>query len=185
MRIESQSEWFEDSSDMISHYEDSNNFASLEKNFVKLYMLFLARIFEDFSTIFDINDQLITLLKESLPLDVECDPEILEYLSNLIEIRACKDLFQLPFSKKLDCPGKVASIIFQKPEYQSIPHVEIEIYRSKEIHSFCESFLKSKQNNNEKPGLQTLMKFLEAGGTNAFTYELRAAEQSELMAFPQ
>jgi hypothetical protein len=176
MRIDSQSEWFEDASDMISYYEDSNNFASLEKNFVKLYMLFLARIFEDFNTIFDINDELIILLKESLPPDVECDTEVLEYLTNLIEVRTCKDLLQLPFSRKLDCPGKVASIIFQKSEHQSIPNVEIEIYRSKEMHSFCISSLKSKQINNDKPSLQTLMKFLEAGGTNAFTYELRVAE---------
>ena len=31
-----------------------------------------------------------------------------------------------------------------------------------------------------KTNLQTLMKFLEAGGTNAFIYELRVAKQKEL-----
>lgn len=180
MRIDSQSEWFDDSSSMVSYYEDPENFIFLEKNFVKLYMLFLARIFEDFKTIIDINDELILLLKDNIPSDAACDTELLEYFSDLIEARACKDLFQSPFSKSLSCPGKAASIIFQKTEYESIPSIEIEIFRSKETHAFCVSSLKSKQNNNEKPTLQTLMKFLEAGGTNTFIYDLRVATQSEL-----
>ena len=179
MRIESQSEWFEESSNMVSYYQDPENFKNLEKNFVKLYMLFLARIFEDSNTIIDINDELIMLLKKNLPPNVEYDSEILNYFSNLIEIRACKDLLQSPFAKKLDCPGKVASIIFQNPAYESTPYVEMEIYRSKEIHAFCVSFLNTKQSNNMKPSLQTLMKFLEAGGTKAFIYELRVAKQKE------
>jgi len=180
MRIDSQSEWFDDSASMASYYEDPENFIFLEKNFVKLYMLFLARIFEDFKTIIDINDELIMLLKDNISPDAVCDTEMLKYFSDLIQARACNDLFQLPFSKKLSCPGKAASIIFQKTEYESIPSIEIEIYRSKETHAFCVSSLKSKQNNNQKPTLQTLMKFLEAGGTNAFIYDLRVAKKIEL-----
>jgi putative methyltransferase len=178
MRSDSQKEWFDDSESMILHYEEPKNYEALVNNFMKLHMLFLARIFQDHKTVEAISNELVLIIKKNLPSDVMCDKMILDSLSNLIQMRVCNDLFQKPFSKKIDCPGVVAAILFNNPDYEQLPNIALDIYRSPEVHALVQSALGSKLGNVEKPSLHAIVKFLEMGGKNAFVNGLRIHSQS-------
>lgn len=173
MKDDSQREWFDDSESMIRHYEEPKNYEVLVNDFMKLYVLFLARIFQDSEMIETIIDELVLIMMKSLPPGVRCDQMILDSLSNIIRERVCKDLLQKPFSKKMDCTGIVAAILFNKPDYEQLPCVAFEMYRSPEIYTLCQSALATKLDKDGKPSLHAIVKFLEMGGDKAFINELR------------
>ncbi len=173
MKVDSQQEWFDDANSMIRYYEEPQHYDALVSNFMKLYMLFLARIFQDPETIETIGDELVLILMKNLPSGAQCDRIILDSLLNLIRLRACNDLLQNPFSKIVDCPGVVAALLFDQPDYEQLPVVELEIYRTPEIHSLCQAAIAPRLEENGRPSLHAIVKFLEMGGQKAFVNELR------------
>lgn len=176
LRRDSMGEWFDTQDEMISYFNKEENFNDLTKNFMKLYMLFIARIFQRHDIIHSVEDELCNIIKNELIKANRFDEDVLDSLRSFSHKISCADLLQEPFVVREELSGKIAAIIFNRPELNEEKSVTLEIYRTQQMVDFCYSFFQVDSERGKGLPLHSLVRFLEAGGISALTNNFRILE---------
>jgi radical SAM superfamily enzyme YgiQ (UPF0313 family) len=173
MKKDSMSEWFDTPDEMIKHFDQEENFDKLVNSFMKLYMLYLARIFQNPETIQALKDELIQIMREELKALNSYDEKIVNKLSEVVQKTMCTDIFQDAGVSQVQMPGRVAAVLFDKPEYSIQDEMFLEVYRTKEIATFCANFFKTDKERERGLSLHSMVRFIERGGMKAFVNGVR------------
>ena len=171
MKVESMAEWYDSPDDMVSFYNNDNNFYDMVNNFGKLYFIWIARVLKDFNILTVLSEELLKILKNENVMTEEFTDDSLDMLCDLVNKLIVKDFRQKSFSYRLECKGEIASYILNDKSLSITDSVNIEIYWPKKDVEYCNCYLTLNDRNNYS--LLYLARFLEMGGIKILTNRIR------------
>ena len=155
-------EYFATPEAMISHYEKPENFDSLVKGFYKLTYYYSALVHKDRKLFEALVEETASLLTKELKSRNKYDPVIMDDMIKLTDRLICKDLLSEEFSTVEKHRGKNLRILLNDESLARKKFVDVEVYRSEEVSSFCKAELMP---GGEKDlSMHNLTRFLEVKG---------------------
>lgn len=136
-------EHFDTAEAMINHYEKPENFNKLVNGFYKLTYYYTALLYKERELFESLKKETIDLLTNELKKSNKYDSVIFNDMVKLTERLICKNLLSEEFRTSEKHFGKTLNILnltddenLMKKEF-----VDVEVYRPKEVVSFCKAEL--------------------------------------------
>ena len=171
MKQSSMNEWFDREEDIISFYEQKDNFDDLVNKFTKLNFLYISIVYREAKIISALENELITILLEEFKKSSQLCPVIMDGLIDFTSNFMCKDLLQEEFCVRKKYQGEVVSIALNRPGLSEQRDTEVEFYRDTPMIAFCNYHLK--RGNAKDYSLKNLSRFFEIGGTDMLVNKVR------------
>jgi putative methyltransferase len=171
MKKESMEEWFKTEEEMISFYEQPENFNNLVSNFRKLSLFYVALMYQDPEILKALQKEMEAIVTEKLKLKNNFNQAVMNNIAELSDLLICKNLLEDEKRIIVKYPGEVVSIVTGDPKFIGRDSVELEIYRPQEFVSFCRLHLSP--GGKENLSLENIAKFLEIGGTEMLKNNMR------------
>lgn len=164
IKKESTDEWFKTKEEMISFYEQPENFNNLVNNFTKLNLLFVAMAYQDSKIFKALQKEIEVVATEKLKAQNTFNQTVMDNVVELSDFLICKNFLEDQKQITARYPGDIVSIATGDPKFADKDAVELKIYRPQEFASFCRLHLGP--NGQKNLSLRNIARFLEIGGTD-------------------
>ncbi len=162
IKKESMDEWFKTKEEIISFYEQPENFNNLVSNFTKLNLFFVAIAYQDSEIIKALQKEIETVVTGKLKTQNTFNQTIMDNVVELSDLLVCKNFLEDEKQTIVKYPGEVVSIATGDLKFVGKDAVELKIYRPQEFVSFCRLHLSP--NINKNLSLKNIAEFLDIGG---------------------
>ena len=167
---ESMKEWFDTSEEIVAYYEKPTNFNKL-KNFMKLYFLYIALVYQDSNLIKLLTDTACTIIANELKKKNQFDEKVFFDMKKINDLLVCKDLLTKEVSTPESCLGINLALILGTENIDEIGIYNVEIYRPQSMVDFCNSELMYQ--GSPDLSLQNMVRFLERKGLDLLVNRIR------------
>lgn len=172
LREESKNEWFETKEEMVSFYEQPENFNNLVDGFVKLNFLYIALAFQNPEILEMLRKEMEIILTEKLKANKTFDQNTMNSITELSNLLICKNLLEDETIIIKKYPKEIISIVTDvNPKFADKNIIELKIYRPQEFVSFCKFHLNPA--GEKDLSLKNIVRFLEIGGLNKLKNKIK------------
>lgn len=164
-------EYFETADAMIAFYEKRENFDKMVNGFFKLIYYYSAQVYLDKKLLEALEKEIINLLERELRSRGEYNKEVLDDIVKINKKIICRDFLKNEFSIKEKHLGESVAILMKDKRFSGSQYVDVEIYRPKEVVSFCRYELV--KDGKEDLSMHNITRFLERKGLDTMTNKIR------------
>ncbi|MBU2540161.1 radical SAM protein [Patescibacteria group bacterium] len=172
IKKESKEEWFETKEEMISFYEQPENYNKLVNGFMKLNFFYIALVYQDPEILKALQKEMETIVTEKLKSKNIFNQAVMSNVIELSNLLLCKDFLEGEKRITVKYPGEVVSIVTSDQKFANKNVIELEIYRPKEFVSFAEYHLTP--DGKKDLSLRNIVRFLELGGMDILKNRIKA-----------
>jgi len=171
IKKESMDEWFKTKEEIISFYEQPENFNKLVNTFIKLNIFYVALTLQDSEIFKALQKEIETIVTEKLKSGNIFSQTAVNNVIELSDLLICRNFLEDEKRIIVKYPGEIVSLVTGSQKFTGRDAVELEIYRSREAVSFCRLHLSP--NRKENLSLGNIARFLEAGGVETLKNKIR------------
>ena len=171
IKKESMEEWFKTKEEMISFYEQPENFNNLVNGFARLNVFYAALAYQNSEVLKALQKEMETIVTKKLKAKNVFSQAVMNNVIEISNLLICGDFLEDEKRITMKYPGEVVSIVTGDQSLEGRDVVEVEIYRPQEFVSFCRLHLSPDAKKNLS--FKKIAEFLEIGGMGMLKNKIR------------